>query len=345
MLRNARADKRRVGSLDGSIGFAFAARPINKKKIIIRRFKSIGPRRANRHGVCPVAVLPGTRRRTNEPRARGGNNTSGTATFGRNVFNVARVRRRRDGRTSRGDETAGRTGNIAQQRTEPSGFFRYERKLSPVARARVLRHGTIIIVSPAKRSSSSSTRSAERRFRCTRTARARQPSAGRCVPPHCRRAAHSASKRSARKRAPKWVNQCKHGTEVIADSPRRAGRSPQPARRRHAKSCVYACQLSGRPVGRPAKRARTRLRQRRTARGWLNNVCVVVVVNARHFVRHWPGRFFARFVLRFTCLGCRKNVVLATKIRFSRRRPSHMRRVRVSTSKSFARKKYRKSFG
>lgn len=52
----------------------------------------------------------------------------------------------------------------------------------------------------------------------------------------------------------KWVNQCKHGTEVTADS------TPSPGPRRllfvasagRAESCVYACQLSAAIAGRPA---------------------------------------------------------------------------------------------
>lgn len=48
---------------------------------------------------------------------------------------------------------------------------------------------------------------------------------------------------------PKWVNQCKHGTEVTADSPR--ARSFATTTSDRAESCVYACQLSGhrRPAG------------------------------------------------------------------------------------------------
>jgi len=40
---------------------------------------------------------------------------------------------------------------------------------------------------------------------------------------------------------PKWVNQCKHGTEVTADSPRARPFATAGGR---AESCVYACQLS-----------------------------------------------------------------------------------------------------
>lgn len=48
---------------------------------------------------------------------------------------------------------------------------------------------------------------------------------------------------------PKWVNQCKHGTEVTADSPR--ARPIITTATGRAESCVYACQLSGhrRPAG------------------------------------------------------------------------------------------------
>lgn len=43
---------------------------------------------------------------------------------------------------------------------------------------------------------------------------------------------------------PKWVNQCKHGTEVTTDSPRRALSTRPLNTTARAESCVYACQLS-----------------------------------------------------------------------------------------------------